>query len=113
MDRDAGAFVHGIAVVVPVYQGEHTLDRLVHELTWLTVPTLSPGGRMVQVVEVVLVYDNGPDRSDEVIRRLAQSHSFVRPVWLARNYGQHAATLAGMASTSWMVWACSGWRSAA
>jgi undecaprenyl-phosphate 4-deoxy-4-formamido-L-arabinose transferase len=105
VDRNGGPFVHGIAVVVPVYQGERTLDRLVDELSGLTELTPSPRGRLLRVVEVVLVYDNGPDRSDEVIRRLAEAFPFVRPVWLSRNYGQHAATLAGMASTSadWIV----------
>jgi glycosyltransferase involved in cell wall biosynthesis len=31
--------------------------------------------------------------------------SFVTPIWLSRNFGQHAATLAGMASTNgdWVV----------
>lgn len=97
--------MHKIAVVVPVYQGERTLERLIDELNALTVEQPSPQGRLLQVVEVVLVYDNGPDRSDEVIRRLTQAHSFVRPVWLSRNYGQHPATLAGIASTSadWIV----------
>jgi polyisoprenyl-phosphate glycosyltransferase len=98
-------FVHGVTVVVPVYRGELTLGSLIAELQALTHPTLSPGRRVVEVVEVVLVYDNGPDRSDDVIRALAETFPFVRPVWLSRNFGQHAATLAGMASTSsdWIV----------
>jgi glycosyltransferase involved in cell wall biosynthesis len=54
----------------------------------------------MQVVEIVLVHDHGPDRSDQTIRRLADAFDLVRPVWLSRNFGQHAATLAGMASTS-------------
>ena len=99
------SFVHKIAVVVPVFQGERTLERLIDQLTGLTNRRPFSHGRLLQVVEVVLVYDNGPDSSDEVIRRLARARSFVRPVWLSRNYGQHAATLAGMASTSadWIV----------
>jgi glycosyltransferase involved in cell wall biosynthesis len=54
---------------------------------------------------VILVHDSGPDSSDLVIRDLARRHAYVSPVWLARNYGQHAATLAGMSSTSadWIV----------
>jgi undecaprenyl-phosphate 4-deoxy-4-formamido-L-arabinose transferase len=40
-----------------------------------------------------------------VIRRLASEHDVVRPVWLSRNFGQHAATLAGLASAGgeWLV----------
>ena len=48
---------------------------------------------------MLLVHDCGPDDSDEVIRRLAADHAWIRPVWLSRNFGQHAATLAGMASS--------------
>jgi glycosyltransferase involved in cell wall biosynthesis len=54
---------------------------------------------------VLLVWDRGPGRADEAIRDLAQKHAFVRPIWLSRNFGQHAATLAGMTSSQgeWVV----------
>jgi polyisoprenyl-phosphate glycosyltransferase len=57
------------------------------------------------VVEVVLVHDDGPDDSPRVMRELAAKYDWVRTVWLSRNYGQHAATLAGMSSTGgdWIV----------
>jgi len=69
------------------------------------VVTPTPGGHEFQVIELLLVNDKGPDRSDEVIRELAAAHDFIRPVWLSRNFGQHPATLAGMASSSgdWIV----------
>lgn len=51
------------------------------------------------LAEVLLVFDHGPDNSAAVIRELAAEHPLVRPVWLSRNFGQHAATLAGMASS--------------
>jgi glycosyltransferase involved in cell wall biosynthesis len=96
---------HTVAVVVPVYRGEHTLPPLLEELASLTSPQTSPGGASFRVSEVVLVHDSGPDRSDVIIRELARAHDFVRPVWLARNFGTHAATLAGMANTTadWIV----------
>src|SRR5206468_5877313 len=66
---------------------------------------VTPNGFPFRVTEVVLVHDSAPDRSDVTIRQLATSYSYVHPVWLARNFGQHAATLAGMSSTSadWIV----------
>ena len=78
---------------------------LLEELDRLTASALTPGGHRFRVSEVVLVHDSGPDRSDLAIRALAERYGYVRPVWLARNFGQHAATLAGMASTSadWIV----------
>lgn len=91
--------VHACSVVVPVYRGEDTLGPLIEELAALIDVQTSPGGHCWKVSEVVLVHDAGPDRSDLTIRRLASRHSFVRPIWLSRNFGQHAATLAGISST--------------
>jgi undecaprenyl-phosphate 4-deoxy-4-formamido-L-arabinose transferase len=47
-----------------------------------------------------LVHDGAIDHSHSVIEALAQQYSFVTSVWLSRNYGQHPATLAGMAASS-------------
>jgi undecaprenyl-phosphate 4-deoxy-4-formamido-L-arabinose transferase len=90
---------HSVSVVIPVYQGERTLPTLLEEITPLSEGVLSPAGRSVVVAEVLLVHDNGPDDSARVMRELAEAYPFVRPVWLSRNFGQHAATLAGMASS--------------
>ncbi|MBB6628952.1 glycosyltransferase [Nocardioides sp. KIGAM211] len=90
---------HTVSVVVPVYRGAVTLDALVAEIAALAEPFRTPGGHLARVSEVVLVHDCGPDDSDVVIRRLAAAHDWVRPVWLSRNYGQHAASMAGMASS--------------
>lgn len=94
-----------VSVVVPVYSGEATLPALIEELAALHEESLTPTGRPFAVTEVVLVWDRGPGRSDRVIRELASKHSWVRPVWLSRNFGQHAATLAGMSSSGgeWIV----------
>ncbi len=96
---------HLVSVVVPVYQGAATLPGLVSEISEWTAPHVTPGGRPFRVTEVLLVDDGGPDASDEVIRALAVEHDWVRPVWLSRNFGQHAATLAGIAASGgeWVV----------
>ena len=102
---EPGRTRHRVSIVIPVYQGEHTLAALVREIAPLTVPTWTADGHEFQVIELLLVNDSGPDRSDEVIRGLATAYDFIRPVWLSRNFGQHPATLAGMASSSgdWIV----------
>ena len=94
-----------ISVVVPVYQGAGTLGSLLAELAPLARPFVTPAGWSAQVGEVLLVHDNGPDSSAEVMRELAEAYPFVRTIWLSRNYGQHPATLAGMASSGgdWIV----------
>lgn len=94
-----------VSVVIPVYRGELTLDTLMAEIEPLTKPQRTPQGREFHVTEVLLVWDRGPGRSDDTIRALDTRYSWVRPVWLSRNFGQHAATIAGMTSSggTWIV----------
>ena len=96
---------HRISVVIPVYQGEHTLRSVIDELEPLIGGFHTPDGADARLEEVILAYDHGPDASDRVIRELVAEHSWIRPVWLSRNFGQHAATLAGIASSGgeWIV----------
>lgn len=105
IDTGAPVAEHLISVVVPVYRGEHHLPALAEELRALTTLQWTPDGNAFRVAELVLVHDCGPDASAAVMRRLAASYPWVRAVWLSRNYGQHPATLAGMASSSgdWIV----------
>ena len=97
--------VNTVSVVIPVYGGERTLAGVVDEIARMTETVRTPDGYLVRVVETILVYDNGRDDSPRVMRDLAETYPWVRPVWLSRNYGQHAATLAGMASSGgeWVV----------
>jgi undecaprenyl-phosphate 4-deoxy-4-formamido-L-arabinose transferase len=94
-----------VSVVIPVYQGERTLDTVVDEVLEIPSPWVSAAGNRLEISEILLVWDHGPDESAEVIRRLAAAHPKIRPIWLSRNFGQHAATLAGMASSGgdWIV----------
>lgn len=93
-----------MSVVIPVYKGADTLAGLVAEIEAVR-EVRTAAGHEAYLSEVILVWDNGPDDSDDVIRALAAAHDWVRPVWLSRNFGQHAATIAGMASSGsdWIV----------
>jgi polyisoprenyl-phosphate glycosyltransferase len=97
--------LYELSLVVPVYQGQHTLAALVAEVAPLTLEQRSPDGRKFRVIELVLVHDGARDASAAVMKGLAQASPFVRPIWLSRNFGQHAATFAGLASTvgQWVV----------
>ena len=97
--------VQTISIVVPVYQGELTLEPLLAEIELLSTAQSTPSGVQFRVSEVILVHDGAIDCSDAVMSSLAARLPFVTPVWLSRNYGQHAATLAGMSSTNgdWVV----------
>jgi len=94
-----------ISLVIPVFGGEKTLPTLISEIEPLTQEVTTAKNNNYVVCEVILVHDCGPDRSDRVIQELADKYSFVQPVWLSRNYGQHAASMAGMASATgdWVV----------
>ena len=96
---------HRVSLVIPVYRGEKTLPTLIGEITPLTFPLSTPGGIRFVVCEVLFVHDCGPDRSDMLLEALETQYPFVRAIWLSRNYGQHAATMAGMASATgdWVV----------
>ena len=96
---------HQVSVVIPVYGGERHLGDVVSELEAHTASQTSPDGRPYRVAEVLLVHDCGPDDSPRVMRELAEKFGFVRNLWLSRNFGQHAATLAGIAASGgeWVV----------
>ena len=98
-------YIATVSVVVPVYQGEKTISTLVSELAPYVDVSTSPMGIRFVISEVLLVHDSGPDNSAKVINDLSAKHDWVRPVWLSRNFGQHAATLAGMSASvsDWIV----------
>ena len=98
-------YIATVSVVVPVYQGEKTISTLVSELAHYVDVSTSPSGIKYVISEVLLVHDSGPDNSANVINDLSTKLDWVRPVWLSRNFGQHAATLAGMSASvsDWIV----------
>ena len=91
-----------LSIVIPIYQGADTIATVVDEIF-----TVFDAGDVstLHLEEVVLVNDGSIDDSAAQIIKLAEGDARVRPVWLSRNYGQHAATLAGCASTvgDWIV----------
>ena len=97
--------VHNISIVIPCYRGGRTLAGVIDEIRPFTERVTTGNGHVFIVGEVLLVFDNGPDDTADVIRALSDENRFVRGIWLSRNFGQHAATLAGMASSGgdWIV----------
>ena len=86
----------GISVVVPVYRSEAILPELVQRLEIVL-------SRITSAYELVLVNDSSPDQSWDVIRQLAERHSWIHPINLMRNYGQHNALLCGIRATQYDV----------
>ncbi len=78
-----------LSIVVPVYNGAHSVGPLVEAVAALQVE----GGH-----EIVLVVDGSPDNSLEVCRGLmGRFDTPVTVVDLARNFGEHNAVMAGLA----------------
>ena len=78
-----------VSVIVPVYNGEQTLQELVQRLH-VVLP------ECCRQFEIVMVNDGSSDGSWATISRLAQEYASVRGINLARNYGQHNALLCGI-----------------
>jgi glycosyltransferase involved in cell wall biosynthesis len=85
-----------ISVVVPVYRSEPILPELVGRLE----PVLAA---IADDFELVLVNDCSPDGSWDVICDLARQYSWIRPINLMRNYGQHNALLCGIRAARYDV----------
>jgi len=81
-----------ISVVVPVYNGGHTVAELVERI----ITTLD---EEYDSYELILVNDGSSDNSWQLITDLSHKHNgVVCGLNLMRNYGQHNALLAGIRS---------------
>ena len=89
-----------ISYVIPCYRSEHTLPAVVGEITakMQTLPQYD--------YEVILVNDCSPDDTLGTIRRLVAADAHVQGVDLARNFGQHAALMAGFHQCSGDIVVC-------
>lgn len=86
--------MHGdglLSVVIPVYGSESCLESTVSELC----ETLD----VHRNFEIVLVNDDSPDGVRTIIDRLCGEDERIRAIHLARNVGQHRATLRGFVAT--------------
>jgi glycosyltransferase involved in cell wall biosynthesis len=86
----------GLSVVVPVYRSEAILPELVRRLEPVLVA-------IAENFELILVNDCSPDRSWDVLCELAGQYSWIRPINLMRNYGQHNALLCGIRAAGYEV----------
>ena len=79
-----------VSFIIPCYRSEHTLADVVAEIEakMRELPRYS--------FEILLVNDCSPDDTLQVIRRLCAEKPFVKGIDLARNFGQHAALMAGL-----------------
>ena len=86
-----------LSIVIPVFRGGKALTDMVAEIIGLETP--------YELAEVVLVHDCGAATAVAEMKALAERYAVVTTLWLSRNAGQHAATMAGFSATTgdWVV----------
>lgn len=89
-----------ISFVIPCYRSAETIGKVVAELD------AAMGKQPAYTYEIILVNDCSPDDTFEVIRGLCAQREDICGVNLARNFGQHAALMAGFGYTHGEVVVC-------
>ncbi len=79
-----------VTFVIPCYRSAQTIGQVIDEIE-NTMKELSQ-----YVFDVVLVNDCSPDDTWQVIEKLQKEHDNLLGVNLAKNFGQHAALMAGL-----------------
>lgn len=82
-----------ISFVIPCYRSENTLSQVTEEIE-LKMKSLPQ-----YKYDITLINDHSPDNTLHIIRRLCKEKRFIRGINLARNFGQHAALMAGLRYT--------------
>ena len=78
-----------ISIIIPVYYNSDTLMLLYEDMKAKILPTLGD-------YEIVMVDDGSEDSSWEVMNQIRDMDENVKCVKLSRNFGEHAALLAGL-----------------
>ncbi len=79
-----------VSFVIPCYRSENTLPAVIEEIN-STMGTMDEYSH-----EIILVNDSSPDGTINTIRELCGKYANITGIDLAKNFGQHAALMAGM-----------------
>ena len=93
-----------VSVVVPVYSGEKFLRELVQQIDRVRTEWVEQQAPM-RLAELILIDDAAVDASPTIVDDLEANHAWITALHLMRNFGQHAATIAGTLHSSgdWIV----------
>lgn len=93
-----------ISYVIPCYRSELTIEHVVAEIQE-TMKTLSKTAEYTY--EIILVNDSSPDGTFHTITRLCETYpNQIIGIDLAKNFGQHAAIMAGLREVSGDIVVC-------
>jgi undecaprenyl-phosphate 4-deoxy-4-formamido-L-arabinose transferase len=79
-----------ISFVIPCYRSQDTIEDVVLEIEQ-TMKTLTE-----YTHEIIMVNDSSPDDTYEVIKNICMKNSNCKGANFAKNFGQHAALMAGL-----------------
>ncbi|MCM1191827.1 MAG: glycosyltransferase family 2 protein [Butyrivibrio sp.] len=79
-----------VSFVIPCYRSEHTLPHVVSEIK----EKMDSLGKYEY--DIFLVNDCSPDDTLGTIRKLCEENNNIRGIAFSRNFGQHAALMAGL-----------------
>ena len=77
-----------ISIVIPVFNEEKSLEELNKRL-------LVVCNSLDSEFEIIYVDDGSSDKSLDIIKKFCVSHKFIHFITFYRNFGQHAAVMAG------------------
>ncbi len=79
-----------VSFVIPCYRSEQTLPKVIAEIE-------EKMNNLKQYqYDIFLINDCSPDNTMGVIRRLCEEQGHIRGMGFSRNFGQHAALMAGL-----------------
>lgn len=87
-----------ISFVIPCYRSENTIETVVNEIDERMIECREKN--LADDYEIILVNDCSPDNVWSVLEKLAETRQDVTAINLAKNFGQHAALMAGYAHCS-------------
>ncbi len=80
-----------VSFVIPCYRSENTITGVVEEIEKAMAAL-----KAVYDFEIILVNDSSPDNTMGTIRKLCEERKNIIGIGFARNFGQHAALMAGL-----------------
>lgn len=89
-----------ISFVIPCYKSSQTIGSVITEIEE-TMNTMEQ-----YTYEVILVNDASPDDTFDVLTKLAEEKNHITAVNLAKNFGQHAALMAGFSFVTGDILVC-------
>ena len=90
-----------LSVVIPCYQSASMIDDVVRRVRATVQQRYHD-----QEYEIILVNDASPDNTFDVLRHLAEASPNVKVLNFSKNFGQHAALMAGFSVSEGAVVLC-------